>query len=118
MYLNGVVLVSPTELGIERSEFVKASLRVPYYAATAWYHKALPADLLKKDLTEMLPEVVSVGVPSPQSIETPYSCELPPWSVAAARMLPSRNPPTWPLKGTDATGVKLKLVLPASRGAS
>ena len=57
MYLNGVVLVSPTELGIERSEFVKASLRVPYYAATAWYHKALPADLQKKDLTDMLPEV-------------------------------------------------------------
>jgi len=57
MYLNGVILVSPTELGIERSEFVKASLRVPYYAATAWYHKALPADLQKKDLTDVLPEV-------------------------------------------------------------
>src|ERR1700743_1427002 len=57
MYLNGVVLVSPTELGIERSEFVKASLRVPYYAATAWYHKALPADLQKKDLTDVLAEV-------------------------------------------------------------
>jgi carboxypeptidase C (cathepsin A) len=57
MYLNGVVLVSPTELGIERSDFVKASLRVPYYAATAWYHKALPADLQKKDLTDVLPEV-------------------------------------------------------------
>ena len=57
MYLNGVVLVSPTELGIERSEFVKASLRVPYYAATAWYHKALADDLQKKDLTAFLPEV-------------------------------------------------------------
>src|ERR1700743_509278 len=57
MYLNGVILVSPTELGIERSEFVKASLRVPYYAATAWYHKALPADLQKKDLTDVLAEV-------------------------------------------------------------
>ncbi|HEY4207624.1 MAG TPA: carboxypeptidase [Puia sp.] len=57
MYLNGVILVSPTELGIERSEFVKASLRVPYYAATAWYHKALPPDLQKKDLTDVLPEV-------------------------------------------------------------
>jgi carboxypeptidase C (cathepsin A) len=57
MYLNGVILVSPTELGIERSEFVKASLRVPYYAATAWYHKVLPPDLQKKDLTDVLPEV-------------------------------------------------------------
>ena len=57
MYLNGVVLVSPTELGIERSEFVKASLRVPYYAATAWYHKALAPELQNKDLTDYLPEV-------------------------------------------------------------
>ena len=57
MYLNGVILVSPTDLGIERSEFVQASLMVPYYAATAWYHKALAPDLQSKDLTDMLPEV-------------------------------------------------------------
>ncbi|WP_431214264.1 hypothetical protein ACQ86N_05275 [Puia sp. P3] len=57
MYLNGVVLVSPTELGIERSEFVKASLRVPYYAATAWFHKALGPDEQRRDLTDLLPEV-------------------------------------------------------------
>ncbi|HEY4151156.1 MAG TPA: carboxypeptidase [Chitinophagaceae bacterium] len=57
MYLNGVVLVSPTDLGIERSEFVQASLRVPYYAATAWYHKALAPELQHKDLTDFLPEV-------------------------------------------------------------
>lgn len=57
MYLNGVVLVSPTELGIGRSESVNASLRVPYYAATAWYHKALSGDLQAKDLTAVLPEV-------------------------------------------------------------
>lgn len=57
MYLNGVVLVSPTELGIERSGPVDAGLRLPYFAATAWYHKMLPADLQQKDLTAMLPEV-------------------------------------------------------------
>lgn len=57
MYLNGVVLVSPTELGIERSGPVDAALRLPYFAATAWYHKALAADLQGKDLTDMLPEV-------------------------------------------------------------
>jgi carboxypeptidase C (cathepsin A) len=57
MYLNGVVLVSPTELGIERNGPVDAALRLPYFAATAWFHKALAADLLKKDLTDMLPEV-------------------------------------------------------------
>ncbi|HTL09057.1 MAG TPA: hypothetical protein VL307_12385 [Chitinophagaceae bacterium] len=57
MYLNGVILVSPTDLGIERGGPVDAALRLPYFAATAWFHKVLPADLQKKDLTEMLPEV-------------------------------------------------------------
>ena len=57
MYLNGVILVSPTELGIERSGPVDAALRLPYFAATAWDHKMFPDDLQKKDLTAMLPEV-------------------------------------------------------------
>ncbi len=50
IYVNGVVLVSPTELGIERSGPAEAALRLPYYAATAWYHKALASDLQAKDL--------------------------------------------------------------------
>ena len=57
MYLNGVILVSPTELGIERQGPVEAALRLPYYAATAWYHKKLPAALQQKDLLDVLPEV-------------------------------------------------------------
>lgn len=57
MFLNGVVLVSPTILGIERSGPVDAASRLPYYAATAWYHKMLPPDLQSKDLTALLPEV-------------------------------------------------------------
>lgn len=57
IYVNGVVLVSPTDLGIERSGPAEAALRLPYYAATAWYHKALSSDLQQKDLTDMLPEV-------------------------------------------------------------
>ncbi|MFD2919234.1 S10 family peptidase [Terrimonas rubra] len=57
MYLNGVILVSPTDLGIQRSPAQAAALRLPYYAATAWYHKKLPADLQQKDLTAVLPEV-------------------------------------------------------------
>jgi carboxypeptidase C (cathepsin A) len=57
MYLNGVILVSPTDLGIERGVASDAALTLPYYAATAWYHKMLPPDLQKKDLTDMLPEV-------------------------------------------------------------
>lgn len=57
MYLNGVILVSPTDLGLNRSGPVDMALRLPYYAATAWYHKVLPADLQQKDLLDMLPEV-------------------------------------------------------------
>jgi carboxypeptidase C (cathepsin A) len=57
MFFNGVILVSPTTLGIERDGPVAAALRLPYYAATAWHHKKLPADLQSKDLTDVLPQV-------------------------------------------------------------
>ena len=57
MYVNGVVLVSPTELGIMREGIVEQANRLPYFAATAWYHKALSSDLQKKDLDQLLPEV-------------------------------------------------------------
>lgn len=57
MYVNGVILVSPTELGIMREGIVEQANRLPYFAATAWYHKALSDDLQKKDLAEILPEV-------------------------------------------------------------
>ena len=56
MYLNGVVLVSPTELGINRGDQIEAANRLPYFTAAAWYHKALPADLQKRDLTDVLAE--------------------------------------------------------------
>lgn len=57
MYLNGVILVSPTDLGITRGIVSDAALKLPYFAATAWYHKKLSPDLQNKDLTDMLPEV-------------------------------------------------------------
>ena len=57
MYLNGVVLVSPTDIGIERNGPVKAENRLPYFAAAAWYHNKLEPALQNKDLTELLPEV-------------------------------------------------------------
>lgn len=57
MYLNGVVLVSPTDIGIERNGPVKAANRLPYFAAAAWYHNKLEPELQNKDLTELLPEV-------------------------------------------------------------
>lgn len=62
MYLNGVILVSPTDLGISRNGPVDAALRLPYFAATAWYHKMLPTDLQQKDLTDVLPEVESFTI--------------------------------------------------------
>ena len=57
MYLNGVVLVSPTEIGIKREGPVEAANRLPYFAATAWHHKKLAPDLQQKDLYEVLAEV-------------------------------------------------------------
>ena len=64
MYLNGVILVSPTGLGLEpagpspRSE----ALKLPYYAATAWYHDQLPSDLQDRDLPALLSEVENYTV--------------------------------------------------------
>lgn len=56
-YVNGVILVSPTTLGIERNGPVGQANMLPYYAATAWHHKALPADLQQKKLEDVLSEV-------------------------------------------------------------
>ncbi len=57
MYLNGVILVSPTGLGIDRDGPVGVANRLPYFAAAAWYHKVLDPELQSKDLNELLPEV-------------------------------------------------------------
>ena len=57
MYLNGVILVSPTELGIDREGPVEVANRLPYFAAAAWYQKKLPSDLQTKPLTKVLEEV-------------------------------------------------------------
>jgi carboxypeptidase C (cathepsin A) len=58
MYINGVILVSPTQLGIDgrRAGPLGAALRVPYFTAAAWYHNKLPRDLQRKDLLEVLEE--------------------------------------------------------------
>lgn len=59
MFLNGVILVSPTGLGLEPEGPSPRSslLKLPYYTAAAWYHKQLPQDLQGQDLTEILPKV-------------------------------------------------------------
>ena len=57
---NGVVLISAT-LNLEtiwsRSDDLVYALELPTYAADAWYHKKVPADLQKKDVKSFLKEV-------------------------------------------------------------
>ncbi len=57
MYINGVILVSPTDIGIKRDGPIKSANRLPYFAATAWHHKVLSEDLQAKDLDALLPEI-------------------------------------------------------------
>jgi len=57
MYLNGVILVSPTDMGIDRDGPVKAANRLPYFAAAAWYHGQLDEELQSGDLYDLLPKV-------------------------------------------------------------
>ncbi len=57
MYLNGVILVSPTDIGIKRDGPVEAANRIPYFAATAWHHKQLPQTYQQLSLIELLDEV-------------------------------------------------------------
>ena len=54
MYLNGVILVSPTDLAIKRDGPIKAANRLPYYTAAAWYHGQLSNELQSMDLLEVL----------------------------------------------------------------
>lgn len=55
-------MVSPTEIGFEFEGPVEIANRLPYFAAAAWYHNALPAELQSKDLAEILPEVERYAV--------------------------------------------------------
>ena len=62
MYLNGVILVSPTGLGIDRDGPVEKANRLPYFAATAWYHKRLPSELQERALEDLLTEVEEYAI--------------------------------------------------------
>lgn len=59
MFINGVILVSPTAMGLEPPATAPRSdiLKLPYYAATAWYHNALDDELMALDLYDILPKV-------------------------------------------------------------
>lgn len=54
MYLNGVILVSPTTLGIKRDGPVAVANRLPYFTAAAWYQKKLPKTLQDQPLVLVL----------------------------------------------------------------
>ena len=56
MYFNGVILVSMTGLDFQSGSDFGFALSLPHYTATAWYHKALPADLQAKPLRAVLQE--------------------------------------------------------------
>jgi carboxypeptidase C (cathepsin A) len=57
IYLNGVILVSMTNLNVEAGPDVRYATTLPQLAATAWYHRQLSADLQARALTEFLNEV-------------------------------------------------------------
>ena len=53
-YLNGVILVSPTNLGIDRDGPISAGNKLPYFTAASWYHGQLPSELQELSLEEVL----------------------------------------------------------------
>ena len=58
MYLNGVIMVSPADYKVTRiGGPVSTALNLPYFAASAWFHKKLKSEYQNKDLIEYLPEV-------------------------------------------------------------
>ncbi len=58
LYLNGVIMVSPADYQVLRqSGPISEALKIPYYAATAWYHKRLSAKYQSMELEAFLPEV-------------------------------------------------------------
>lgn len=66
IFVNGVILVSPTGMGVEPPAMSPRSeiLKLPYYTATAWYHNALPDALQQQGLSDILPEVEDFTIES------------------------------------------------------
>ncbi len=59
IYLNGIILVSTgkTVMDYVNAGIMEYALYLPYYAATAWYHKKIASDLQDKPLRLVLDEV-------------------------------------------------------------
>jgi carboxypeptidase C (cathepsin A) len=63
MFLNGVIMVSPADYKVLRQGGpVSSSLNLPYYHATAWYHKKLSPALQQKDLNDILPDAEKFAI--------------------------------------------------------
>ena len=64
MYLNGVILVSPTGLGLQpEGPAARANvLKLPYYTAAAHYHGKLAPALQTQDLEAVLPQVEEFAI--------------------------------------------------------
>lgn len=62
MYFNGVILVSPTGLGIDRNGPVEVANRIPYFAAAAWYHEKLDSKKQDTALEVYLNEVEAFAI--------------------------------------------------------
>jgi carboxypeptidase C (cathepsin A) len=56
IYLNGVILVSMTNLGLDRGPDVSYATSLSQKTAAAWYHKQLPSDLQSRPLRDVLDE--------------------------------------------------------------
>jgi carboxypeptidase C (cathepsin A) len=57
IYVNGVILVSMTNLSMDRGPDVSYATSLPQRAATAWYHHQLSRDLQSRPLRKLLDEV-------------------------------------------------------------
>jgi len=57
IYLNGVILVSMTDLDMDRGSDVSYAASLPQRAATAWYHHQLSPELQARPIRDVLTEV-------------------------------------------------------------
>ena len=63
MYLNGVIMVSPADYKVLRTESaIDYAINLPYFTAAAWHHKMLSPELQNKDLLEILPEAENYAI--------------------------------------------------------
>ena len=55
MYLNGVIMVSPADYKLFKDgSAINSALNLPYFTATAWYHRTLTKNLQDRELSELL----------------------------------------------------------------